>query len=235
MHLLADYPRPLTYDETWGRSRTYQPANQGQSCHSSDWTGWEHGRTPCKQPAVVVIGGWMTGHHLGFCPQHWEQFKTVIVEEMQSTSTDEHWLIQAAIENLGEWVKQSAIDERDRLIAAERAAFWRPRTLTTQDRALADGLTDGQRVYFIQAGKRGPIKIGVARNIRKRLDALQTASPYRLRLRASVFGDERTEAAYHRMFDEHRMSGEWFKPARAIRTEIDTINRVKRRGEGALF
>ena len=102
---------------------------------------------------------------------------------------------------------------------------------------LAANLILGSVVYFIQSGKRGPIKIGVATNVRKRLDALQTGSPYRLRLRATVPGDLYTEGVYHRMFSEHRMAGECFKPATPILQEIKAIRAIAAKGEkdGALF
>ncbi len=66
-------------------------------------------------------------------------------------------------------------------------------------------------VYFIRAGNEGAIKIGRATDPRKRLAALQTASPAPLLLLAVIEnGDER---AFHTQFAAHRLNGEWFHPA----------------------
>lgn len=73
-------------------------------------------------------------------------------------------------------------------------------------------------VYFIQVGDDGPIKIGLAKNIDRRLAELQSASPYEL----FVIGFVRTrtpldtEQYFHCLFREHRIRGEWFEPAREI-------------------
>lgn len=72
-------------------------------------------------------------------------------------------------------------------------------------------------VYFIQAGKNGPIKIGWTTSLEERIDALQTGCPFRLRVLAAIEGTKQDEAAYHRQFAEHRMRGEWFKNCEAIR------------------
>ena len=74
-------------------------------------------------------------------------------------------------------------------------------------------------VYFIKAdvgGKNHPMKIGVAYNPAKRLDELQTGSPYKLSVVSCVEMPNRA-AAYnlenylHKVFDRYRMCGEWFR------------------------
>lgn len=73
-----------------------------------------------------------------------------------------------------------------------------------------------QSVYFIQATN-GMVKIGIASDPHGRLRALQTGSPLRLRLLATIpnCGPE-TEADLHSRFAEHRAHGEWFLPAAAL-------------------
>ena len=71
-------------------------------------------------------------------------------------------------------------------------------------------------VYFIRAGKRGAIKIGVARNIGKRLAELQTANAYELHLIASIECDGmpsalRLEKQLHKRFKRQCIRGEWFQ------------------------
>ncbi|MGK3989282.1 YozE family protein [Sorangium sp. So ce136] len=69
------------------------------------------------------------------------------------------------------------------------------------------------KVYFIQAGPSGPIKIGYSGGpVERRLAALQTGHPETLCVLATMDGDRFTEAELHRRFHGYRLSGEWFKP-----------------------
>ncbi|MEN1681078.1 MAG: GIY-YIG nuclease family protein [Planctomycetota bacterium] len=68
----------------------------------------------------------------------------------------------------------------------------------------------GKHTYFIQQGRGGPIKIGVASDPLSRLAALQTGNPEQLFLLGSIKGD--CEGHLHRKFAKHRLVGEWFKP-----------------------
>lgn len=72
-------------------------------------------------------------------------------------------------------------------------------------------------VYFIKSGfdKKPPIKIGVAKNINRRLDSLQTANPEKLEVIASIKCSNRAEAynieSYlHEKLKNRRIRGEWF-------------------------
>ncbi len=82
-------------------------------------------------------------------------------------------------------------------------------------------------VYFIQSGKNGPIKIGLARSIQKRLETMQTGNPYELRLITSVHCDSRAQAEslekhFHRLFARKRLRGEWFRSDINIKSLRDT-------------
>ena len=68
-------------------------------------------------------------------------------------------------------------------------------------------------VYFIQVDVDGPIKIGFAADIRDRMSNLQTSSPYDLKLLAWFEGTVADERAMHAKFSQHRLRGEWFRPA----------------------
>lgn len=66
-------------------------------------------------------------------------------------------------------------------------------------------------VYFIQSGS-GPVKIGRATSVSMRVIALQSASPYKLSVRAMLPGRETLKAALHQQFALARVRGEWFDP-----------------------
>jgi len=65
-------------------------------------------------------------------------------------------------------------------------------------------------VYFISAAG-GPIKIGYTNDIQERLTRLQVSNHKEIRLLLKMPGTRETEAAIHRLFDAHRIRGEWFK------------------------
>ena len=67
-------------------------------------------------------------------------------------------------------------------------------------------------IYFIQQGEDGPVKIGYATVIEKRFRALQSASPYPLKVIGSMQGSVIDEKRMHLQFSKHRLQGEWFEP-----------------------
>lgn len=80
-------------------------------------------------------------------------------------------------------------------------------------------------VYFIQQGRGGPIKIGVATDPRDRLASLQTATPFELRLLAAMPGSFPEEKVLHARFHAHHIRGEWFNPAPWLMEEIEHITK----------
>lgn len=74
-------------------------------------------------------------------------------------------------------------------------------------------------VYFIAAAG-GPVKIGMAMDVQKRLASLQTAHHERLEVLATATGGAKQERAYHKKFAKHRLEGEWFEPYPDILAEI---------------
>lgn len=65
-------------------------------------------------------------------------------------------------------------------------------------------------VYFISAGLHGPIKIGKASDVKKRLQSLQTSSSEKLTILGVVSGEVGLEHRLHNKFDHGRIRGEWF-------------------------
>lgn len=85
-----------------------------------------------------------------------------------------------------------------------------------------------ERVYFIQAGTDGPIKIGRSTDPQVRLANLQTANHERLVLLGvldlTVLGNPHAarllEANLHRMLAADAIAGEWFRPSRHVRQTV---------------
>ena len=72
-------------------------------------------------------------------------------------------------------------------------------------------------VYFIQCGhdKKPPVKVGVARNIERRLKALQTGNPYELKVLcfikcANSLEAYNLESFIHSELKNRKVRGEWF-------------------------
>ncbi len=82
-------------------------------------------------------------------------------------------------------------------------------------------------VYFIQAGEYGRIKIGVSKQLGKRVRTLQLACPYPLK----VVGHQpdypediwRAEEELHRQFESIRVCGEWFIPSHQLADYIKAL------------
>ncbi|MCY7277424.1 MAG: GIY-YIG nuclease family protein [Phormidesmis sp. CAN_BIN44] len=71
-------------------------------------------------------------------------------------------------------------------------------------------------VYFILNEDSKAIKIGLAKDSTKRLKALQTSSPAKLKIIKTVQVDglkaaQELEQSLHKQFSEIRLAGEWFK------------------------
>lgn len=76
-------------------------------------------------------------------------------------------------------------------------------------------------VYLIYSEANNAIKIGRAKNVEERLQALQTAHPYPLKILKilEVSGKKAAidlEKQLHQQFAEYRLLGEWFKASEAL-------------------
>lgn len=71
-------------------------------------------------------------------------------------------------------------------------------------------------LYFIRQGTDGPIKIGRAVDIERRIMQLQTGSSQPLQLLAFIHSGGDLEPEIHRRFAHLRLSGEWFSPAKEL-------------------
>jgi hypothetical protein len=83
-------------------------------------------------------------------------------------------------------------------------------------------------VYFILNQDSNAIKIGRARDLTKRMKALQTSSPAKLKLLKSVQVEggkeaQELEQSLHRQFNEIRLAGEWFKAEASLLEYISQL------------
>lgn len=76
------------------------------------------------------------------------------------------------------------------------------------------------RVYFVQWKGGGPLKIGVTKDIKKRLIELQNGSAIELRLVDTVPGDRDLEQRIHLELSRHRIRGEWYLPGGALVAQV---------------
>jgi hypothetical protein len=83
---------------------------------------------------------------------------------------------------------------------------------------LAEPLRGG--IYFIQAGKAGPIKIGYSDKVANRLRDLQTSSPAELRLLNVRPGNYQLEHALQIRLKRYCIRNEWFRPVEAVLQEV---------------
>jgi len=71
-------------------------------------------------------------------------------------------------------------------------------------------------LYVIRCGtKHGPVKIGIAQNVERRLAQLQTASPFTLKICRKIKAKSRKHAEHmekwlHHRFRRKHIRGEWF-------------------------
>lgn len=84
-------------------------------------------------------------------------------------------------------------------------------------------------VYFIGTYLdpwKGRVKIGFTRALRQRLATLQTGSPEKLTVFATVPGTRHDEQRYHQRWKNYRLQGEWFRPCELIQKEIGRLSRA---------
>jgi len=75
-------------------------------------------------------------------------------------------------------------------------------------------------IYFVQGETGGPIKIGYAKDVKKRINTLQTGYPDTLILLLAIPGNLNDEQKIHEELAEFRLRGEWFKPDQSILDRI---------------
>jgi hypothetical protein len=87
------------------------------------------------------------------------------------------------------------------------------------------GGTMKEFVYFITS-EGGPIKIGRATDVQKRLSALQTSNPETLFVVGVIHSELHSESSVHRRFEHLRLRGEWFRRSSELITFIEENRNV---------
>lgn len=106
----------------------------------------------------------------------------------------------------------------------ERERNLPPIAIASGDQFSSDtGPRMGKWVYFIQEPVNHHIKIGVSENVKSRLKALQTSSPFPLKILCSVRETTlgMSETQVHKKFENLRVQGEWFKYGEELKNFID--------------
>jgi hypothetical protein len=80
-----------------------------------------------------------------------------------------------------------------------------------------------QRVYFVECGHGGPIKIGVAIDPAKRLNAMQMHSPHEMIIVGTCAGARELEQALHAEFAAYRIRGEWFERTENLMHRVQAL------------
>jgi hypothetical protein len=78
-------------------------------------------------------------------------------------------------------------------------------------------------IYFLRAGPDGPVKIGRARDVARRVRTLQTGSAVQLLLLGVIPGVAKLERQLHHRWRRCRIRGEWFTPSPELLTHIDAL------------
>lgn len=79
-------------------------------------------------------------------------------------------------------------------------------------------------VYFAQrTDETREIKIGVTRNVKRRLEQLRTQARGKLELLLHVHGDRVLGRFIHRKFKPLKVFGEWYRPGQEIFEYIDAL------------
>lgn len=84
-------------------------------------------------------------------------------------------------------------------------------------------------VYFIKANDR--IKIGYANDPSKRIQEIQTSSPFYLEVLLIIDGSYSKERELHKKFQEFRKVGEWFELSEPIKEFISSLSEQDRKYE----
>ena len=84
-------------------------------------------------------------------------------------------------------------------------------------------------IYVIEEGINGPVKIGTAVDIKKRIKALQAGNSKKLNLLITFEGDRSLECKIHKALDKYRIPGtkEWFYRVNEVFSYLQKLSTVE--------
>lgn len=112
----------------------------------------------------------------------------------------------------------------------ERQRAYRERARDAARAGLPPASQRACSIYFIQAEGGGPIKIGRADDLAKRLVSLQTGRPDKLAVLTAAPGTRQHERDLHDLLAAHRERGEWFRDTPAV---LHVVGLVRAHGPDA--
>lgn len=77
-------------------------------------------------------------------------------------------------------------------------------------------------IYFVQIENDGPVKIGYAADVKRRVRSVAHGLPYKLMLLGYIKGTRSLERTLHKQIGLYRMRGEWFHPTKEVMECIAT-------------
>jgi hypothetical protein len=107
--------------------------------------------------------------------------------------------------------------------AVQRTREYRERERDRVRAGLPSAAQKAAVIYFIQSEHGGPIKVGRADDLAKRVMGLQTGRPDKLVVLAAAEGTRQDERNIHAAFAEHRERGEWFHPTPVLLSFIRSV------------
>lgn len=105
----------------------------------------------------------------------------------------------------------------------EQQLYFRCPECGSIDKSYFDLSSNRDLVYFIQDEDTKYIKIGHSRNLKKRLNSMQTGSSSKLKLLVWEDVGRAGEKQLHSIFSNSRVRGEWYKPTIALLTYINEL------------
>jgi hypothetical protein len=110
--------------------------------------------------------------------------------------------------------------KKEKLILKEKSD-----SISMENKILKNKINSISNIYILLDELNEVVKIGKTKNIDKRIKALQTSSPCKLKLLISLpENNQINEKRLHRKYQDKRIKGEWFKYDEEIKQEIINIS-----------
>jgi len=116
------------------------------------------------------------------------------------------------------WAAKGVLAQKLREQRQKQNAELQKRKHEAKEKARRDYMEGKMDVYFVEGA--GLIKIGVSKDVEKRIASLKNGSPVPLTLLGYIQGSRALEAELHERFADIRDHGEWFQATDVLRQYI---------------